>query len=143
MDSWGTRWINPVGHVVLIKSVMSSLPLLQFSSLLDPKGAMKDMAQLIHTFLWKEGKSNAKKFHLVNWSIVSSPKINGGMGIRYLEVVNINMGSKLLWRLIMGRKEWWKSSKKKKNTTWVLEKDTWTLSQKVSLVHRYGNYFQP
>jgi hypothetical protein len=110
MDSWGTRWLNLAGRVVLIKSVMSSLPLFQFSSLLAPKGAMKDMAQLICKFLWQGGKSNAKKFHLVNWNIVSSPKDSGGLGIRDPEVVNIAMGAKLLWRLITGRKEWWKST---------------------------------
>jgi hypothetical protein len=114
MDSWGTRWLNPAGHVVLIKSIMSSLPLFQFSSLLAPKGALKDMAQLIHKFLWQGGKSNTKKFHLVNWNIVSSPKDSGGLGIRDPEVANLAMGAKLLWRLISGRKEWWKSTITKK-----------------------------
>lgn len=105
MDSWGTRWLNQVGRVVLDKLVLSSLPHFQFSSLLSPKGAMKDMAQLIHKFLWQGGKSNAKSFHLVNWNIVSSPKDSGGLGIRDLEVVNIATGAKLLWRLITSRKE--------------------------------------
>jgi hypothetical protein len=64
MESWGSRWLNPAGRVVLIKSVLSALPIFQFSSLLAPKGILKDLAQLIHKFLWQGGKSNHKKFHL-------------------------------------------------------------------------------
>jgi hypothetical protein len=50
-----------------------------FSSLLMPKGALKDTTQLIHKFLWQGGNSNTKKFHLVNWNIVTSPKYSGGL----------------------------------------------------------------
>jgi hypothetical protein len=72
------------------------------------------MAQLIRKFLWQGGNSNTKKFHLVNWNIVSSPKVNGGLGIIDIEVVNLVMGAKIVWRLITGRKEWWKSDITKK-----------------------------
>jgi hypothetical protein len=51
MDSWGKRWINLAGKVVIIILFMSSLPPFQFSSLLVPKGVLKDMAQLIHKLL--------------------------------------------------------------------------------------------
>jgi hypothetical protein len=72
------------------------MPLFQFSSLLSPKGILKDMAQLIRKFLWQGGKSNSKKFPVVNWDIVFLPKKSGGLGIRDPEVANIAMGSKLL-----------------------------------------------
>jgi hypothetical protein len=101
--------------VVLIKSILFSLPLFQFSSLLAPKGALKEMAQLIRKFLWQGGNSIGKKFHLVNWNIVSSPKKNGGLGIKYNEVTNIAMGAKLLWRIVSERKEWWKMTITKKH----------------------------
>jgi hypothetical protein len=96
MESWGSRWLNPVGRVILIKLVLSALPLFQFSSLLAPKGVLKDMAQLIRKFLWQGGKSNSKKFYLVNWDTVSSPKKSGGLGIRDPKVENIAMGAKIL-----------------------------------------------
>jgi hypothetical protein len=110
MESWGSRCLNPVGRMILIKLVLSTLPLFQFSSLLALKGVLKDMAHLIRKFLWQGGKSNSKKFHLVNWDIVSTPKKSGGLGIRDPEVENIAMGSKLLWRIVSGRKEWWKTT---------------------------------
>jgi hypothetical protein len=43
MENWGSRWINPVGKVVLIKFVLSDLPMFQFSTLLAPKGILQAM----------------------------------------------------------------------------------------------------
>jgi len=68
--------------LVLIKSVLSSLPIYQFSSLLAPMGIKKSLAQAIRKCLWQGGKSNTKKFHLVNWNLVKSPKDHGGLGVR-------------------------------------------------------------
>jgi len=45
-------------------------------------GIKKALAQLIQIFLWKGGKSNANKFHLVNWNIAKYPKEHGGLGVR-------------------------------------------------------------
>ena len=44
MEKWGSRWLNLASRVVLIKSVLSALPLYQFSTLLAPKGILKEMA---------------------------------------------------------------------------------------------------
>jgi len=104
MESWGSRWLKPTGRVILIKSILYALPLFQFSSLLTPKGILKYLAQLICKFLWKGGKSNFKKFHLINWDTVTLPQKSGGLGIREPEVANLAMGSKLLWRIVMAKR---------------------------------------
>jgi hypothetical protein len=77
-EIWGATWLNPTGRVVLIKSVLSSFPIFQFSSLHAPVGIKKEMAKLIRKFLWQGGKDNGKNIHMVNWSIVCAPKENGG-----------------------------------------------------------------
>jgi hypothetical protein len=41
MEGWGAFWLNPVGRLVLVKSILSSLPIFQFSSLLAPMGFKK------------------------------------------------------------------------------------------------------
>jgi hypothetical protein len=55
------------------------------------------------------GKTNSKKFHLIDWSIVRSPKDNGGLGIKHPSLMNMAMGSKILWHLISSQSEWWKN----------------------------------
>jgi hypothetical protein len=66
---------------VLIKSILSSLPIFQFYALFALVGIKKDLAHAILNFLWQLGKSNTNTFHLVNWSLVRSPKENGGLGV--------------------------------------------------------------
>jgi len=62
-------------------------------------------------------KSNPKKFHLVNWQQVIYPKDRGGLGIREPGVMNITMGAKFLWIIIIGKSTWWKSALFKKYFT--------------------------
>jgi hypothetical protein len=52
MEIWGAQWINPAGRVVLIKSVLSVLPMFKFSTLLAPNGILQAKSQLIRKFLW-------------------------------------------------------------------------------------------
>ena len=59
-------------------------------------------------FLWQGGKRNGKKFHLVNWHIVKLPKDQGGLAIKYLNLMNLAMGDKIVWILVTGEMEWWK-----------------------------------
>jgi hypothetical protein len=91
-----------------MKSILSSLPKFQFSSLLAPIGVKQQLAQELRRFLWQGGKSNSKRFHLVNWSIVRVPKSHGGLGIKDHSLMNLAMGDKLLWRLISGKYDLWK-----------------------------------
>jgi len=45
---------------------------------------------------------------------MKSLKDHGGLGVRDPELVNIALGSKLLWRVVKERKEWWKTAIVKK-----------------------------
>ena len=68
----------------------------------------------IRKFLWKGGKVQTKKFHLIKWEVVKAPKINGGLGIRDLEHMNKVLGAKLVWRMVSGTRDWWKEVIRKK-----------------------------
>lgn len=59
-------------------------------------------------FLWKGGKGNERKFHLINWTIVRPPTDSGGLGIRDQAMMNVASGDKLVWRLVTGQTTWWK-----------------------------------
>jgi hypothetical protein len=109
-EIWGASWLNPAGRVVLIKAVISSIPIFQFSALYAPAGIKKELAKLTIKFLWQGGKNNEKKFHMVKWTITSAPKENGGLGIRDPENLNLALGEKIIWRIITGHKEWWKKA---------------------------------
>ena len=59
------------------------------------------------------GKSNIIKFHLIKWDIVKDHIINEGTSVQDPNMVNLEMGTKILWRMLLGRKEWWKETLRK------------------------------
>ena len=56
--SWGGQWLTKAGKLMLMKSVLSSLPIYQASFLLAPKMIMEQISNLICDFLWQGGKGN-------------------------------------------------------------------------------------
>jgi len=56
IQAWGFSWLNLAGKSVLIKVVLSSLLIFQFSVLLAPICILRKMEELIHIFFWKGGK---------------------------------------------------------------------------------------
>ena len=61
-----------------------------------PKRIMDQISKLIRDFLWRGDKGNKSQLHLVNWDTVKRPVIEGGLHIKYLGLVNLAMGCKLL-----------------------------------------------
>eukprot|EP00253_Pinus_taeda_P013677 PITA_13677 len=106
MQAWGSYWLNLAGKTMLIKSVLSSLPLFKFSVLLAPMRVIKIMEELIRKFLWKGGKNNEKKFSLVNWDIVTRPLQEGGLNFKNLCAQNLALGAKLIWKIISPKPGW-------------------------------------
>jgi hypothetical protein len=96
------------GTIVLIKAVLSSLPIYQFSTLLALKSIFIQFSNKIRQFLWQGGKTLGKKFHLLRRHQVKHPLCRGGLGIRDPKFMNMTMRDKLLWPLIFEKTSWWK-----------------------------------
>jgi hypothetical protein len=95
IQSWGARWLNPVGKIVLIKSVLSALTIFQCAGLMAPKGILEKISRTLRGFLWEGGKTNTKKNHLVNWTTVCQPTSKGGLAIHNPSLMNIFSGRKV------------------------------------------------
>ena len=70
----GSKWLNLVGKIVLIRSILSSYPIYTNSLILAPKIVMNNICKEIRKFLWQGGKTQSKKFHLVKWDTVKQAK---------------------------------------------------------------------
>jgi hypothetical protein len=114
IQAWGANWLNRADKVVLMNSVLSSLPIYQCSVLFAPKSITTRIDALLRRFLWEGGKNNAKKLHLISWSKVKLPKLEGGLNIRDVAAHNLAMGCKLLWQMITGKRTWTKQVLRKK-----------------------------
>jgi hypothetical protein len=84
---------------VLINSVLSSLPMFMLSFFEVPKGALEKIDYFRSRFFWQHD-SQKKKYRLTKWSIMCQPKDQGGLGIQNLEIQNVCLLSKWLFKLI-------------------------------------------
>ena len=50
----------------------------------------------------------------MNWNIVCTPKDCNGAGIRDPSKLNLDLGTKILWRVVSGKRAWWKEILHKK-----------------------------
>lgn len=94
----GAIWLNLVGCQVLIKAILSTFPLYQFTTFLVLASTLCKLAKITRKFLWEGGKKSHKKFRLIKWVVVKSPKSHGGLGIPDPSLMNITLGAKLVWR---------------------------------------------
>jgi len=79
INSWAASWLNLAEKVVLIKYVLSSILIYQFSILLAPSSTLNKFEIILQSFMWKGGKGNDKKLVLVSWGKIKKPLMEGGL----------------------------------------------------------------
>jgi hypothetical protein len=75
------------GRLVLINSVLSSLPMFMMSFFRIPKGVREKLDYYRSRFFW-QCDEHKKKYRLAKWSILHKPKSIGGLGIVDLDIQN-------------------------------------------------------
>jgi hypothetical protein len=114
ISSWGANWLNLAGRIVLLKSVLASVPIYRNSLLLAPGSIVTKLEVLQRKFLWEGGKQTNKRAHLISWDKVSKPLLEGGLSLKNTKTQNLALGAKLLWRIISGKTAWCKEALWKK-----------------------------
>jgi hypothetical protein len=69
------------------------------SFFLLPKGVLHKLDYYRSRFFW-QGDSEKKKYRLVKWSVVCRPKYQGRLGVHDLEVKNLALLGKCLFKLL-------------------------------------------
>lgn len=86
------------GSLALIKSVLSNVPVYFMTLFKCLVSVVNRIENVQRDFLWRGGSSE-KNFHLVDWASVCKPKLEGGLGIIPLKVMNRALLAEWLWRL--------------------------------------------
>ena len=102
---WQGKMLVMGGRVTLINSSLSSVPLYMLSFYRAPAGAREKMDMARKKFLWS-GEKDKNKYHLVKWQTVCMPKEQGGLGIIDLDLMNIALLSKWLWKMFNETGPW-------------------------------------
>jgi hypothetical protein len=80
LSSWKGKMLSSGGRLVLINSVLSSLPMYMMSFFRIPKGVLGKLDCYRSRFFW-QCDEHKKKYRLAKWSILHKPRSAGGMGI--------------------------------------------------------------
>nr|XP_027075880.1 uncharacterized protein LOC113699725 [Coffea arabica] len=103
--SWNNRILSSRGRVVLIKSVLSSMPIHLLAASSPPKGVFGVLEKLFANFLW--GSSDVgPKFHWIRWKQLCRQQDEGGIGLRGLKEVYDSFLIKLWWKFRQQQSLW-------------------------------------
>lgn len=87
LSSWKGRYLLIGGKMILLKSILSSMPLFFLSMFTAPKTIVRRIEKLQLDFLW-HSKDGDSKIHHLNWDSVCHPKTEGVLGVHPLQLVN-------------------------------------------------------
>lgn len=83
-----------VGRIVLINSILATIPIYFMSVFRLPQWLVQDIEKIRRDFLW-HGAQQQCKIHLANWDMVTLPKKMGGLGI--IGIRNFNRALLAKW----------------------------------------------
>jgi hypothetical protein len=99
LSCWKAKYLSYGGRLVLLNSVLSSLPMFMMSFFEVLKGVLKNLDHFRSRFFW-QGFANKHKYRLAKWDILCRPKDQGGLGILNLHLQNKCLLAKWLVNLL-------------------------------------------
>lgn len=107
LSSWRGRNLSLAGRLVLIKSVLSTIPIYAMNTVKLPAAVCGKIDKINHNFLWSGSKNNNATY-LTNWDTVCKKKEKCGLGSKQARPMNMALLTKLSWRV-----------KEEQNSLWV------------------------
>eukprot|EP00253_Pinus_taeda_P031168 PITA_31168 len=87
LSGWTHRALNMASRLVLVKSVLQTMPAYMLSALAAPKSVYKSIWNIQRSFLWN-GDSKKCKWALLKWTEICKPKLAGGLDLRDPEILS-------------------------------------------------------
>ncbi|CAJ2627870.1 unnamed protein product [Trifolium pratense] len=106
LSGWRSRFLSIGGRLVLLKSVLTSLPVYALSFFKAPSGTISSIESILIKFFWG-GSEDLRKVSWINWNTICLRKEYGGLGVRQLREFNLALLGKWCWRLLVDREGLW------------------------------------
>ncbi|KAF6134912.1 hypothetical protein GIB67_002313 [Kingdonia uniflora] len=104
-SGWSGKILSFQSRIVLVRSILSSLPIYNMAIYKWPIAVIKEGERIIRNFLWS-GDPEKKKFITINWDKVYKHPTEGGLGIHGLRDTNLAMLMKLGWGFLNDHDPW-------------------------------------
>ena len=103
--SWRHRILSTGGKIVLLRSVLSSMPVHLLAAASPPRRIFSLLEKVMADFLW--GSTDlGPKFHWISWSDLCRPQGEGGIGVRSLTKLYDAFSVKLWWKFRQQQSLW-------------------------------------
>ncbi|WVZ54040.1 hypothetical protein U9M48_004908 [Paspalum notatum var. saurae] len=112
LSNWKGKMLSYGGRLVLLNSVLPSLPMFMISFFEVPRGILKKIDYFRSKFFW-QNDSHKKKYRLVKWLLICLPNDEGGLGVQSLEIQNKCLLSNWLFKLCNEAGMWQELTKNK------------------------------
>ncbi|KAL4366199.1 hypothetical protein GQ457_05G012670 [Hibiscus cannabinus] len=106
LEGWKGKLLSFAGRLILIKSVLCSLPVFYMSVFQMPASGTSKINKLVANFLW--GNSRGRNIHWVKWDNVVKPKKVGGLGFYDIALRNRALLNKWSWRYSFEQDKLWR-----------------------------------
>ena len=97
ISSWANRLLSFGGKLILIRHVLSALPLHLFHVFRPPSTVIQSLERLFTRFLWGDSEGR-RRIHWCRWPAVCFPVDEGDLGIRSFDDMAEAFEMKLWWR---------------------------------------------
>ncbi|GAU31392.1 hypothetical protein TSUD_19380 [Trifolium subterraneum] len=107
LSGWKSRFLSFGGRLVLLKSVLQSLPVYALSFFKAPTGIISSIDSIFIKKKFGEGVEDSRKIPWINWKSICLRKEGGGLGVRQMREFNLALLGKWCWRMLVGREGLW------------------------------------
>jgi hypothetical protein len=87
LSGWNNRFLSFGGRLVLLKSVLTALPVYALSFFKAPSGIISSIESLLTNFFWAGGEDR-RKIPWISWMDVCLQEESGGLGVKQLRGFN-------------------------------------------------------
>ncbi|KAL9691774.1 hypothetical protein QQ045_012200 [Rhodiola kirilowii] len=101
---WMKNFISMAGRVVLVNSVLSTIPMHVIACLSVPKTTLRRIESIMSNFIWDQGVYKSR--HWVSWQHLCRTKGAGGLGVHSLIDMQMAFKGKLAWAFIAADSMW-------------------------------------